>query len=53
MKTGVKDCLIHRLSLVLALSYANFDGEYGVKCFWNEFFNEIRYRVDHSIEIPG
>lgn len=53
MKTGPKDCLIHRLALVLTLSHANFGGDAGVKCFWNEFFNEIRYRVDHSIVIPG
>lgn len=53
LKTGPKDSLIHRLSLVLALSYSNFGGEYALKYFWNEFFSEIRYRVDHSIEIPG
>lgn len=53
MKTGPKDCLIHRLALVLALAYNNFGNLNGLRYFWKEFFMELRYRVDNCIDIPG
>ncbi|XP_063701682.1 rab3 GTPase-activating protein catalytic subunit [Culicoides brevitarsis] len=53
IKSAPKDSLVHRLSVLLAFVNANFGGKTAIAQLWAEFVQEMRYRVENSIRIPG
>lgn len=53
IKTAHPDSLVHRLSSLLGLCNTYFGGVKAVAQFWAEFAQEMRYRVERCIQIPG
>ncbi|GAB0098818.1 hypothetical protein DMENIID0001_146220 [Sergentomyia squamirostris] len=53
IKSAAPDSLIHRLSTLLALCYEYFGGLKAMAHLWVEFAQEMRYRVERCIQIPG
>lgn len=53
VKSGPDDSLVHRLSMLLALCVTYLGGLRAIAQLWIEFAQEMRYRVEHNIFIPG
>uniref|UniRef100_A0A182NLM2 Uncharacterized protein n=1 Tax=Anopheles dirus TaxID=7168 RepID=A0A182NLM2_9DIPT len=53
IKSANADSLVHRLAALLALCNACFGGKRTVAQLWAEFAQEMRYRVERCIPIPG
>ncbi|XP_053677020.1 rab3 GTPase-activating protein catalytic subunit-like [Anopheles nili] len=53
VKSANPDSLVHRLAGLLALCNAYFGGKRGVAQLWAEFAQEMRYRVERCIPVPG
>ncbi|KFB44905.1 hypothetical protein ZHAS_00012817 [Anopheles sinensis] len=53
IKSANPDSLVHRLTTLLALCNAFFGGKRAVAQLWAEFAQEMRYRVERCIPIPG
>uniref|UniRef100_A0A182QTP4 Uncharacterized protein n=1 Tax=Anopheles farauti TaxID=69004 RepID=A0A182QTP4_9DIPT len=53
IKSANVDSLVHRLAALLALCNAAFGGKRAVAQLWAEFSQEMRYRVERCIPIPG
>uniref|UniRef100_A0A4Y0BHL8 Rab3 GTPase-activating protein catalytic subunit n=1 Tax=Anopheles funestus TaxID=62324 RepID=A0A4Y0BHL8_ANOFN len=53
IKSANPDSLVHRLATLLALCNACFGGKRAVAQLWAEFAQEMRYRVERCIPIPG
>lgn len=53
IKSAHIDSLVHRLSVLLAMCNSYFGGKRAVAQLWAEFTQEMRYRVERSIQIPG
>uniref|UniRef100_A0A182UX67 Uncharacterized protein n=2 Tax=Anopheles merus TaxID=30066 RepID=A0A182UX67_ANOME len=53
IKSANPDSLVHRLATLLALCNACFGGKRAVAQLWAEFAQEMRYRVERCIQIPG
>uniref|UniRef100_A0A1B0DRF3 Uncharacterized protein n=1 Tax=Phlebotomus papatasi TaxID=29031 RepID=A0A1B0DRF3_PHLPP len=53
IKSAPPDSLVHRLSALLALCQEYFGGKKAVAHLWMEFAQEMRYRVERCIPIPG
>ncbi|XP_059618716.1 rab3 GTPase-activating protein catalytic subunit [Phlebotomus argentipes] len=53
IKSASPDSLVHRLSALLALCYEYFGGQKAVAHLWMEFAQEMRYRAERCIQIPG
>ncbi|XP_040165301.1 rab3 GTPase-activating protein catalytic subunit [Anopheles arabiensis] len=53
IKSANADSLVHRLATLLALCNACFGGKRAVAQLWAEFAQEMRYRVERCIQIPG
>lgn len=53
IKTANADSLVHRLSCLLSICDYDFGGESSMAHLWAEFTQEIRYRVERCIQIPG
>ncbi|XP_066247819.1 rab3 GTPase-activating protein catalytic subunit [Euwallacea similis] len=52
-KTGTEDSLIWRLSIVLSNALQTLGGIRAFCHIWYEFVQEMRYRWEHSMVIPG
>ncbi|XP_055612781.1 rab3 GTPase-activating protein catalytic subunit [Uranotaenia lowii] len=53
IKSAVPDSLVHRLATLLAISNSNCGGKRAMAQLWAEFAQEMRYRVERCIQIPG
>uniref|UniRef100_A0AAG5DGE6 Rab3 GTPase-activating protein catalytic subunit n=2 Tax=Anopheles atroparvus TaxID=41427 RepID=A0AAG5DGE6_ANOAO len=53
IKSANPDSLVHRLATLLALCNAFFGGKRAVAQLWAEFAQEMRYRVERCIPVPG
>ncbi|XP_058057524.1 rab3 GTPase-activating protein catalytic subunit-like [Anopheles bellator] len=53
IKSADPDSLVHRLATLLALCNAYYGGKRAVAQLWVEFAQEMRYRVERCIQIPG
>ncbi|KAJ6646376.1 Rab3 GTPase-activating protein catalytic subunit [Pseudolycoriella hygida] len=53
IKSGPPNSLVHRLSILLAICNASYGGLRAVAQLWAEFTQEMRYRVENCIQIPG
>ncbi|XP_037047292.1 rab3 GTPase-activating protein catalytic subunit isoform X2 [Bradysia coprophila] len=53
IKSAPAGSLVHRLSTLLAICNANYGGLRAVAQLWAEFTQEMRYRVERCIQIPG
>ncbi|ETN58006.1 Rab3 GTPase-activating protein catalytic subunit [Anopheles darlingi] len=53
IKSADPDSLVHRLATLLALCNAYFGGKRALAQLWAEFTQEMRYRVERCIQIPG
>lgn len=57
MSRGIKSCgsdsLVWRLSIVLAQAMISLGGAKSVAYLWYEFVQEMRYRWEKNITIPG
>lgn len=53
IKSAATDSLVHRLATVLALCNSQYGGIQAVAQMWAEFSQEMRYRVEMCIQIPG
>uniref|UniRef100_A0A182SPS2 Uncharacterized protein n=1 Tax=Anopheles maculatus TaxID=74869 RepID=A0A182SPS2_9DIPT len=53
IKSANPDSLVHRLATLLALCNAYFGGKRALAQLWAEFAQEMRYRVERCIQIPG
>lgn len=53
LKTCGKDSLVWRLCIVLAHSLQSLGGLRGFSHIWYEFVQEMRYRWDKNMPIPG
>ncbi|XP_053665120.1 rab3 GTPase-activating protein catalytic subunit-like [Anopheles marshallii] len=53
IKSANPDSLVHRLATLLALCNVCFGGKRAVAQLWAEFAQEMRYRVERCIQIPG
>lgn len=53
IKSALPDSLVFRLSLLLAICNTEFGGMSAVAHLWAEFTQEMRYRVERCIQIPG
>ncbi|XP_055371796.1 rab3 GTPase-activating protein catalytic subunit [Condylostylus longicornis] len=53
IKSAIPDSLLFRLSSLLATVNMYFSGLSAVAQLWAEFTQEMRYRVERCIEIPG
>jgi len=53
IKTAYPNSLVHRLSTCLAACNSSLGGLKAVAQLWAEFTQEIRYRVERCIQIPG
>lgn len=53
IKSAFDDSLVHRFSMLLALCGTYLGGLRAIAQLWIEFAQEMRYRVEHSIFIPG
>uniref|UniRef100_A0A8D8F6G2 Rab3 GTPase-activating protein catalytic subunit n=1 Tax=Culex pipiens TaxID=7175 RepID=A0A8D8F6G2_CULPI len=47
------DSLVHRLATLLAVCNTYYGGKRAVAQLWAEFAQEMRYRVERCIQIPG
>ena len=52
MKTCLVDELPWRLSIIMCVIVHSY-GEYAAAQFWYEFTQELRFRWDKSLKIPG
>ncbi|XP_065081076.1 rab3 GTPase-activating protein catalytic subunit isoform X2 [Ochlerotatus camptorhynchus] len=53
IKSACPDSLVHRLATLLAVCNAYYGGKRAVAQLWAEFSQEMRYRVERCIQIPG
>uniref|UniRef100_A0A1B0CJN2 Putative rab3 gtpase-activating protein catalytic subunit isoform x1 n=1 Tax=Lutzomyia longipalpis TaxID=7200 RepID=A0A1B0CJN2_LUTLO len=53
IKSASPDSLVQRLSALLAICYEYFGGYAAMAHLWMEFAQEMRYRVERCIQIPG
>ncbi|XP_019546158.3 rab3 GTPase-activating protein catalytic subunit [Aedes albopictus] len=53
IKSANPDSLVHRLALLLAVCNSYYGGKRAVAQLWAEFSQEMRYRVERCIQIPG
>lgn len=53
IKSAPKDSLVHRLSILLAVVNTHLGGKKAMTQLWAEFVQEMRYRVDRGVQIPG
>ncbi|XP_058451012.1 rab3 GTPase-activating protein catalytic subunit isoform X2 [Malaya genurostris] len=53
IKSAHPDSLVHRLAMLLAMCNSYFGGKRAVAQLWVEFAQEMRYRVERCIQIPG
>ncbi|XP_053694027.1 rab3 GTPase-activating protein catalytic subunit isoform X2 [Sabethes cyaneus] len=53
IKSAHPDSLVHRLAMLLGLCNSFFGGKRAVAQLWAEFAQEMRYRVERCIQIPG
>lgn len=53
IKSAPIDSLVHRMSVLLALCNSHFGGKRAVAQLWAEFTQEMRFRVERCIQIPG
>lgn len=53
IKSAWPDSLVHRLATLLAVCNAYYGGKRAVAQLWAEFSQEMRYRVERCIQIPG
>ncbi|XP_055548685.1 rab3 GTPase-activating protein catalytic subunit isoform X2 [Wyeomyia smithii] len=53
IKSAHPDSLVHRLAMLLGLCNSFFGGKRAVAQLWVEFAQEMRYRVERCIQIPG
>ncbi|XP_058815119.1 rab3 GTPase-activating protein catalytic subunit-like isoform X2 [Topomyia yanbarensis] len=53
IKSAHPDSLVHRLTILLAVCNSYFGGKRAVAQLWAEFAQEMRYRVERCIQIPG
>lgn len=53
IKSAFEDSLVHRFSTLLAVCVTYLGGLRAIAQLWIEFAQEMRYRVEHSIFIPG
>lgn len=53
IKSAADDSLVMRFSSLLALSITYLGGMRAVAQLWAEFTQEMRYRVERCIKIPG
>ncbi|XP_062547001.1 rab3 GTPase-activating protein catalytic subunit-like isoform X2 [Armigeres subalbatus] len=53
IKTAQLDSLVHRLATLLSVCNSYYGGKRAVAQLWAEFSQEMRYRVERCIHIPG
>lgn len=53
IKSAFDGSLIHRFSMLLALCGTYLGGLRAIAQLWIEFAQEMRYRVERSVFIPG
>ena len=53
IKSALPDSLVLRLSSLLVTCYSYFGGLAGLAQLWAEFTQEMRYRLERCIQIPG
>lgn len=53
IKSAFNDSLVHRFSTLLALCVTYLGGVRAIAQLWAEFTQEMRYRVERGIQIPG
>ncbi|XP_055921791.1 rab3 GTPase-activating protein catalytic subunit [Eupeodes corollae] len=53
IKSAGCDSLVARLSCLLATCNAHFGGKSGMAQLWANFTEELRYRLDNCLQIPG
>lgn len=44
---------MHRLSLLMAVANAHLGGKKAMAQLWAEFAQEMRFRVEKGVQIPG
>ncbi|XP_055643402.1 rab3 GTPase-activating protein catalytic subunit [Toxorhynchites rutilus septentrionalis] len=53
IKSAHQDSLVHRLAMLLGVCNSYYGGKRAVAQLWAEFAQEMRYRVERGIQIPG
>lgn len=53
IKSAHPDSLVHRLGTLMAVCNSYYGGKRAVAQLWAEFSQEMRYRVERCIQIPG
>lgn len=53
IKSAHPDSLVHRLAMLLGICNSYYGGKRAVAQLWAEFAQEMRYRVERCIQIPG
>lgn len=53
IKTAHSDSLVHRMAAMLALCNSYYGGVRAMAQLWAEFTQEMRFRIERCIQIPG